>query len=73
MGLQRLEDALAYLNYHQPTELTLPKHQTVNTAFQTLMREVWDAIPDGPGKTTAIRAIGRARMECNSAIANEGE
>lgn len=73
MSLMRKEEALAYLSYHAPTPETLPKHQAVNDAFQRLLNDLWDHIPEGPGKTVAIRAIGRARMECNSTIANGGE
>lgn len=68
----RKEEALAYLDYHAPTAETLPKHTAVNQAFQDLVEELWDVLPEGPGKTVAIRAIGNARMECNSAIANGG-
>lgn len=69
----RKEEALAYLNYHAPTAETLPRHEAVNTAFQQLVDQLWDQLPEGPGKTVAIRAIGAARMECNSAIANNGQ
>lgn len=72
MSLMRKEEALAYLAYHPPTDETIVHHSAVNIAFQDLMNELWDHIPEGPGKTVAIRAIGRARMECNSAIANGG-
>jgi len=68
----RKEEALAYLHYHAPTAETLPKHEAVNTAFQHLLDELWDKLPEEPGKTVAIRAIGTARMECNSCIANGG-
>lgn len=71
--MRTLQEALDYLNYHAPTETTLAKHENVNRQFQSLMTAIWDSIPEGPGKTTAIRAIGRARMECNSAIANNGQ
>lgn len=72
MSLQRKEEALAYLDYHAPTSETIKDHQAVNEAFQRLLDELWDHIPEGPGKTVAIRAMNRARMECNSAIANGG-
>ena len=71
--LRTLEGAVSFLDYHAPNDDTLPRHATVNTAFQELIKTVWNAIPDGPGKTVVVRAIGRARMECNSAIANGGQ
>jgi hypothetical protein len=70
--LETLEDAKNYLNYHAPNEDQKAQHQFVNSAFQDLMTSVWDFLPEGPGKTIAIRAIGAARMQCNSCIANEG-
>jgi hypothetical protein len=71
--LRTLDGALSYLDYHAPNADTLPRHQTVNLAFQRLWTEVASALPDGPGKTVALRAVGRARMECNSTIANCGQ
>jgi hypothetical protein len=70
--MRTLDEALNYLNYHSPDAEAIPKHEAVNTAFQTLLTQLWDHIPEGPGKTVAIRAIGVARMQCNSAIANKG-
>lgn len=71
--LRTLEGALSYLDYHAPNDDTLPRHIAVNTHFQLLVEKIWNVLPDGPGKTVAIRAIGRARMECNSCIANGGQ
>lgn len=71
--LRTLEGALSYLDYHAPNADTLPRHGAVNIAFQKLWTEVASALPDGPGKTVALRAVGRARMECNSCIANGGQ
>jgi hypothetical protein len=71
--LRTLEGTLSYLDYHAPNHDTLPRHGAVNEAFQALVQTIWNALPDGPGKTIAIRAIGRARMECNSCIANGGQ
>lgn len=71
--LRTIEGALSYLDYHAPNDDTLPRHNAVNSHFQILMEGLWKYLPDGPGKTVAIRAIGRARMECNSCIANGGQ
>lgn len=70
--MRTLKEAQDYLNYHAPDAETIPKHETINFAFLELINAVWDAIPDGPGKTIAVRAIGAARMQCNSAIAHKG-
>lgn len=71
--LRTLEGALYYLDYHAPNDDTLPRHNAVNAAFQRLWTEISSALPDGPGKTVTLRAVGRARMECNSCIANGGQ
>ena len=71
--LRTLEGALSYLDYHAPNADTLPRHERVNNHFQRLLADIWSSLPDGPGKTIALRAIGRARMECNSCIANGGQ
>ena len=71
--LRTLEGALSYLNYHKPNDDTRPRHEAVNGHFTHLLASIWTSLPDGPGKTVAIRAIGRARMECNSCIANGGQ
>ena len=71
--LRTLEGALRYLNYQPPNEDTKPRHEGVNAAFQELAQKVWPLLPDGPGKTVALRALGRARMECNSTIATGGQ
>lgn len=71
--LRTLDGALYFLDYHAPNDDTLPRHSAVNIAFQQLWTEVASCLPDGPGKTVALRAVGRARMECNSCIANGGQ
>lgn len=71
-SLRTLDEAKSFLDYHSPNGDTLPRHEAVNIAFQKLIEQIWESIPEGPGKTVAIRAIGRARMECNSTIANGG-
>jgi hypothetical protein len=71
--LRTLDGALAFLDYHAPNADTLPRHNAVNAAFQKLWTEISSALPDGPGKTVTLRAVGRARMECNSCIANGGQ
>lgn len=71
--LRTLEGAKYYLSYHAPNDDTLPRHESVNRSFQLLIELLWPALPDGPGKTVALRSLGRARMECNSCIANGGQ
>jgi hypothetical protein len=71
-NLLTLEGRLAFLQYHAPDALQREEHERVNDAFQYVWNQIDDALPDGPGKTRALHACNRARMECNSAIANRG-
>ena len=70
--LRTLEGQLYFLDYHAPDAETVKRHEVVNTAAQDFWESVATIIPDGPGKTRALHALNRARMECNSAIANNG-
>jgi hypothetical protein len=44
----------------------------VNLNFDQLLKNIWQHVPDGPGKTVAVRALHSAQMQFNSAIANGG-
>lgn len=69
----RLEEALDYLSFHPAdSEQRQIAHGAIDFNFKQLVETIWEFLPEGPGKTVAIRAIGSARMECNSAIANGG-
>lgn len=70
--LRTKEGAGQFLEYHSPNKENIFKHQIVNDNFQSLLNGLWNALPDGPGKTRFIHALNRARMEANSCIANEG-
>ena len=70
--LRTKEGASQFLNYHSPDEAARKAHEAVNHTFQAVVANLWDYVPDGPGKTRFIHALNRARMEANSAIANEG-
>lgn len=70
--LRTKEGATEFLNYHAPDSDAVKCHAAVNEAFQGLIKNVWEYVPDGPGKTLFIRSLNRARMDANSAIANGG-
>lgn len=71
--LRTLEGARYLVTDHEPDEATLHKRRVLNSFFGALIDSIWPVLPEGPGKTVAIRAINRARMECNSCIANGGQ
>jgi len=67
------EEAIEHFRYKSPCDVTAEKHQKVTEAFIGVIESLWDAVPDGPGKTYALRKLADARMSFNSAIANNGQ
>lgn len=67
------EEALRFLQYKEPSQTQVPLYQLVTDAFVDLVSVIYDTMPDGPGKTVAIRKISEAQMSVKCAIANEGQ
>jgi hypothetical protein len=59
-------------SHHPPKNDQGEKYEQVNSAFIELALKVNALMPDGPGKTAAIRQLNVARNAVNSAIALEG-
>ena len=70
--LRTLEGALQFINYHSPDDKARAAHEIVNKNFQTLVANVWQNVPAGPGKTVWLRKMNEARMAANAAIATHG-
>lgn len=66
------QEAIDYFTYKPPTEETTPKFQAVTREFIALVSALYDVLPEGPGKTVALRKLSDARMACNACIANQG-
>lgn len=60
-------------SYHPPTEQQREVFERINKAFITAALEIAPLLPDGPGKTAAIRKLADARMAANAAVALEGK
>lgn len=71
--LRTKQGAVQHFQYKPPTDDTRPKFGVVTSEFIRLVDKVFDLIPDGPGKTLALRKLSEARMAVNSAIANGGQ
>lgn len=67
--MRTLDEALNQFAYHPATPETAPKHAAVRDLFRDLLPKLWDAVPDGPEKTLAIRALQESQMYANLAIA----
>lgn len=59
-------------SYHAPTPEQRETYEQINAAFIECALEVSTLLPDGPGKTVAIRKLADARMAANAAVALEG-
>ncbi len=59
-------------SYHPPTAEQREIYERINLAFQECAIAVAPLLPDGPGKTVAIRKLADARMAANAAVALEG-
>lgn len=66
------EEIAEIFTYHAPTVTQQKIYQQINQAFVRCASEVATLLPDGPGKTVAIRKLADARMACNAAVALEG-
>lgn len=60
-------------SYHPPTEAQRETYEEINTAFIECAKSIAPLLPDGPGKTVAIRKLADARMAANAAVALEGK
>lgn len=67
------EDALKLFTYQPPKPGDGVKYKAVTAGFVTLAEQLWDLLPDGPGKTVAFRDLQIARMRANACIALEGQ
>lgn len=67
--MRSLEDAQLQFAYHPATEDTAPRHAAVRDLFGDTLIKLWDAVPDGPEKTLAVRKLQEAQMYANLAIA----
>lgn len=67
--MRTLTDAQNQFAYHPATAETAPRHAAVRDLFRDTLDKLWDAVPDGPEKTLAIRALQESQMYANLAIA----
>lgn len=67
--MRSLDEARDQFSYHPATADTAPRHAAVRDIFAVTLSDLWDAVPDGPEKTLAIRKLQEAQMYANLAIA----
>jgi hypothetical protein len=60
-------------SYHPPTQVQRETYEEINEAFIECANAIVPLLPDGPGKTVAIRKLSDARMAANASVALEGK
>jgi hypothetical protein len=59
-------------SYHPPTPEQREIYEKINAAFIQCAGAIEPLMPEGPGKTVAIRKLAEARMQANASVALEG-
>lgn len=68
------EEAIELFKPHPTTdESTLRRYRLVSDWFVALVEALYNTMPDGPGKTYALRKLQDAHAAVNAAIANKGQ
>jgi hypothetical protein len=58
--------------YHPWNEENIARGSVVRVALSDAVKAIINNVPPGPDRSTAIRKIREARMDCNSAITHNG-
>lgn len=58
---------------HQLTSEQLTTYVKINRGFLDLALNLIPLLPDGPGKTAAVRHLADSRMKFNAALALDGK
>lgn len=67
------QEIVDVFSYHAPTPEQVEIYERINQAFRRCALEIAPVLPDGPGKTVAIRKLADARMAANAAVALGGK
>jgi superfamily II DNA or RNA helicase len=60
-------------SYHAPTPEQAAVYEKINQAFQQCAKDVLALLPNGAGKTIAVRKLSDARMAANASVALNGQ
>ena len=59
--------------YHPPKPEQIAIYEQINKMFLNIAQQLTLILPEGPGKTTAIRKLAECRMQANATVALEGK
>lgn len=68
-----IEEIDNIFSYHPPTEEQRKIYEAINEKFLSVAHFLNITLPDGPGKTVAIRKLSEARMQSNACVALKGK
>jgi hypothetical protein len=66
------EEIREIFSYHPPTPEQVAIYEQINNAFIQCALNIAPLLPDGPGKTVAIRKLAETRMAANASVALGG-
>ena len=69
MTYEQIKDIFTY---HAPTPEQREIYEQINAAFVACAVVIEPLLPEGPGKTVAIRKLAEARMQANASVSLEG-
>ena len=69
-GINEIIDDM--FEYHKWDDLQVEAGKRVRTALANAVKTIIAEVPPSPDRTTAIRKLREARMDCNSALTHRG-
>lgn len=67
------DEVLQIFTYQSPTPAQAEVYAYVGAKFRELAIVLNEQLPDGPGKTVALRKLAEARMQANACVALNGK
>lgn len=67
------EEVIHIFTYQPPTLEQVEVYDYVGAKFRELAVVLNEQLPDGPGKTVALRKLAEARMQANACVALNGK
>lgn len=72
VGLEIEEELQKMFEYQSWDDVQKARGRVVRAVLIAAVREIINNVPPSPDRSTAIRKLREARMDCNSAISHNG-
>lgn len=66
------EELKDVMDYHKWDEQKIEAGQKVRDSLGAALKVIIETVPPSPDRSTAIRKLREARMDCNSALTHSG-